>query len=429
MKTLLELYPLYLRHPVITIDSRTCPPGSIFFALKGASQDGNRFAAQALENGCAYAVVDDPKVKTDDRMILTADALQTLQQLARLHRETLGIPVIGITGTNGKTTTKELLAAVLSVRYNVSYTQGNLNNHIGVPLTLLRLTDRNEMAVVEMGANHPGEIRELAQMARPDYGLVTNVGCAHLEGFGSLEGVIRTKGELYDFLRETGGKIFIHKDHPHLQAIAGGLEAITYGAGDDAQVTGRVTDCRPFLRLEWSCKTVRYAAETQLVGDYNLWNVLAAIAAGCYFDVPPAGINAALAAYKPANHRSQWEKTSRNELIIDTYNANPDSMKAALRNFAALPDRPKAVILGDMRELGAQSLAFHEEVVELLQSFAFDRVLLCGEHFTAAGSARYPCFPEVKALSDCLSGNRLEGYHILLKGSHGVHLEKVIDRL
>jgi UDP-N-acetylmuramoyl-tripeptide--D-alanyl-D-alanine ligase len=429
MISVTDLYSLYLRHPSVTTDSRTCPPGSVFFALKGDSFDWNQFAGKALQSGCALAVIDDPKAKTGDRMLLTDNVLLTLQQLARLHRETLGIPVIGITGTNGKTTTRELMAAVLSAKYRVLSTQGNLNNHIGVPLTLLRLTREHEMAVVEMGANHPGEIRELAQIARPDYGLITNAGCAHLEGFGSLEGVVRAKGELYDFLRETDGKIFIHRENPHLQAIAHGLEQITYGTGDGAYVAGKVTDCHPFLRFQWTQQGVSHAVDTHLAGDYNLWNALAAVAAGRYFDIPPDRINAAIAACEPATLRSQWKKTARNELIIDAYNANPDSMQAALTNFAALPVRPKAVILGDMRELGVNSPAFHEAVAAQLQTFDFEQVLLCGEQFAAVASSRYPCFPDTEALAGYLTRNPWQGYYILLKGSRAIRLEQLIDRL
>jgi UDP-N-acetylmuramoyl-tripeptide--D-alanyl-D-alanine ligase len=423
-----DLYSLFLQHPSVTTDSRTCPAGALFFALKGASFDGNRFAGKALQAGCAFAVIDDPGVKTDDRMLLTDNVLLTLQRLARLHRETLGIPLIAITGTNGKTTTKELLAAVLSAKYRTLSTQGNLNNHIGVPLTLLRLTQRHEMAVVEMGANHPGEIGELAHIARPNYGLITNVGYAHLEGFGSPEGVLRAKGELYDFLRETNGKIFIHRENPQLQAIAGGLEQITYGAGE-AYVSGKVTDSHPFLRFQWTQQGVSHTVGTCLAGDYNLWNALAAVAVGRYFDIPPEAIHAAIAACEPASHRSQWKKTARNELIIDAYNANPSSMEAALGNFTALPVRPKAVILGDMRELGIDSPAFHKRVVEQLQTSGFEQVILCGEQFAAVASSRYPCFPDAEALTGYLAQHPWQGYHILIKGSRAVHLEKVIDKL
>jgi UDP-N-acetylmuramoyl-tripeptide--D-alanyl-D-alanine ligase len=423
-----ELYPLYLQHPVVTTDTRQCVPGSIFFALKGASFDGNQYAQAALQAGCAYAVIDRPDVKTDERMLLTDDVLTTLQQLARHHRETLGIPVIGVTGSNGKTTTKELLAAVLSTQYRLLYTSGNLNNHIGVPLTLLRLTCEHEMAVVEMGANHPGEIRDLAQLARPDYGIITNVGHAHLEGFGSLEGVLRGKGELYDFLRQTGGKVFIHKENTLLQSIAGGLEQITYGEDAGAFVSGQAMG-EPFLRLQWAHEGISHTLSTHLVGDYNLWNVLAAIAAGRYLGIPPEQINRAIASYEPSNNRSQWKKTASNEVIIDAYNANPSSMAAALANFASLPFRPKAVILGDMLELGADSPALHDDVVAQLQRMGFERVFLCGEQFVAAGSRFYPGFPDAEALSDYLSVHPLRGYHVLVKGSHGIHLEKIIEGL
>ncbi|MDR3268728.1 MAG: UDP-N-acetylmuramoyl-tripeptide--D-alanyl-D-alanine ligase [Tannerella sp.] len=427
--TIPELYELYLQHPAVTTDSRKCRPGAIFFALQGESFDGNSYAPAALQAGCAYAVIDRPEVKTDDRMILTDDVLTTLQELAGHHRQTLGLTVIGITGTNGKTTTKELLAATLATKYRLLSTSGNLNNHIGVPLTLLGLTHEHDMAVVEMGANHPGEIEALARIARPDYGLITNVGCAHLEGFGSPEGVLRTKGELYDYLRLTHGKVFIHKENTALQSIVRELEQITYGERDGADVSGRMIDCRPFLRLQWTHKGVDYTLSTRLVGDYNLPNVLAAITAGCYFGVPPGEINRAIAAYEPANNRSQWKTTASNELIIDAYNANPSSMKAALLNFAALPVRPKAVILGDMLELGVGAPAFHAEVVTQLRSAGFEQVFLCGKQYTAAGSRFYPCFPDVEALNDYLSGHPLRRHHVLLKGSHGIHLEKVIDRL
>ena len=428
-----ELYEIYRQYPVVCTDSRSCQPGSLFFALKGDSFDGNRFAKKALQAGCAYAVVDDPAVKIDNRYIVVEDVLQTLQQLAGYHRQTLQTPVIGITGTNGKTTTKELLAAVLSARYNLLYTLGNLNNHIGVPLTLLRLKPEHEIAVIEMGANHPGEIWALAQLARPDYGIITNVGYAHLEGFGSFEGVIRTKGELYDYLRETNGKIFIHKENTYLQSIAHGLEHISYGESQDVFVSGRVVGSHPFLCFEWEIVDRVYSVSTNLVGDYNLWNALAAIAVGLYFDVPVSDMNRALSEYVPTNNRSQWKKTAHNELIIDAYNANPSSMQAALANFASLAVSPKAVILGDMLELGAESQKLHVDIVNKLHRVDFEKVFLCGEQFTTAAviakSASYHCFPTRESLSHYLSTNPLRGYHILIKGSHGMHLENMIDLL
>ena len=423
-----ELYPIYQQNPVICTDSRNCLPGSLFFALKGESFDGNRFAEKALHAGCVYAVVDDPAMKTDHRYIVVDDVLRTLQQLACYHRQTLQTRVIGITGTNGKTTTKELLAAVLSAKYKVLFTSGNLNNHIGVPLTLLRLTPEHEIAVVEMGANHPGEIRNLAQIARPDYGIITNVGYAHLEGFGSFEGVIRSKGELYDYLRQTNGKIFIHKENAFLQSITGGLKQITYGESKDVFVSGQVTGLFPFLCFDWETAGVSHSISTNLVGDYNLWNALAAIAAGVYFDIPAPAINRSISEYVPTNNRSQWKKTAFNELIIDAYNANPSSMLAALANFASLDANPKAVILGDMLELGTESQQLHTDIVEQLNRYGFDKVFLCGDQFSATDSF-YQCFPTLEVLCRYLSANPLRGYYILIKGSHGMHLENIIDGL
>ena len=438
--TISELYSLFLKHPAVTTDSRNCPPDSLFFALKGESFDGNAYAKDALRAGCAYAVVDDAAVVTDKRMILVDNVLYVLQQLARTHRKTLGIPVIGITGTNGKTTTKELTAAVLSQKYNTLYTLGNLNNHIGVPLTLLRLTGEHEIAVIEMGANHPGEIGELSAIACPDYGLITNVGYAHLEGFGSLEGVIKTKGELYDFLRETNGTVFIHRDNDYLTGIAGALNQITYGRMDlsceykpetnkTPFVGGETTGLHPCLSFRWRHgQNTVHTVQTKLVGDYNVWNALAAIAIGVRFDVPHEKINEAIANYEPTNNRSQHKKTTYNELIIDAYNANPSSMHAALDNFAAMAGSPKAVILGDMRELGEKSAELHASIIKQMEACNFDSVLLCGEHFSKAGQ-QYTCFPTVEELNKYLEVNPLRGYHILIKGSRGIRLEKTIDWL
>lgn len=424
-----ELYGLFVRHPHITTDSRSCPAGSIFFALKGERFDGNRYAAAALEAGCAYAVVDNAEYATCTRTILVDDTLKTLQQLAHIHRKTLGTPVIAVTGTNGKTTTKELLAAVLSTRYNLLYTEGNLNNHIGVPLTLLRLTRGHEMAVVEMGASHPGDIRELVEIAAPDYGIITNVGRAHLQGFGSFEGVVRTKGELYDYLRRTGGKIFIRREDKDLMSIAHGIEQVTYGSDDREDfVSGHAAGCDPFLSFSWQQQGETHTVETHLIGAYNLSNALAAVAVGRYFDVPAEDICRAIASYLPTNNRSQLKKTSRNTLLIDAYNANPSSMKAALDNFAALSAHPKAVILGDMRELGEGSDSLHAEVVDAVRACHFDRVILCGEHFCRTGEG-FTTFPSTDSLLASLRCHPLSGYHILIKGSHGMSLEKTLELL
>lgn len=423
-----ELYELFLHHEKITTDSRHCPTNSLFFALKGERFDGNQYAAKALEAGAAYAIIDNPEYLSGDRMILVDNVLDCLQQLAHRHRKALGIPVIGITGTNGKTTTKELLASVLATKFNVLATEGNLNNQIGVPLTLLRMNPDHEIAVVEMGASHPGDINELVHIVAPNYGLITNVGCAHLEGFGSFEGVLHTKGELYDYLRHTNGKIFINQENKDLMGIAHGLEQITYGQHEGAFAVGHVVESNPFLTFDWKQQGKIHVVETHLVGAYNIDNVLAAVAVGRYFKIPAERISRAIAAYEPTNNRSQYKKTERNDLIIDAYNANPTSMKAALDNFASLPVHPKAVVLGDMLELGKTSDELHSGIVRQLQAEAFDKVYLCGQHFARTADG-FPSFTTTEELIAALRQDKLEGYHILIKGSHSMGLENVVELL
>ena len=426
--SIIDLYDLFIHNPQITTDSRNCPKGSIFFALKGDKFDGNQYAGKALASGCVYAVIDNPDYYIGERTILVDNVLKTLQQLAHHHRKVLGLPIIGITGTNGKTTTKELLAAVLSTKFNLLYTEGNFNNHIGVPLTLLPLTHDHEMAVIEMGASHPGDIKELVDIVHPNYGIITNVGRAHLEGFGSFEGVIRTKGELYDYIRRSKGKIFIKKENEYLQSIAKGIEQITYGNGDDAFASGQVVSCDPFLVFNWKQQGKLHTVETHMIGSYNLDNVLAAVAVGRFFKIPAERISRAIAAYEPTNNRSQFKKTDNNELIIDAYNANPSSMKVALDNFITMPVQPKAIILGDMRELGPTSDELHAEVVEQIKKGQFDKVFLCGEHFSKVGKEFSP-FATTEAMVEELRKQPLKGYHILIKGSHSMGLEKLADIL
>lgn len=423
-----ELYELFIRHPKVTTDSRNCPKGSIFFALKGEKFDGNQYAEQALSAGCAYSVIDNPQYQIDDRTILVEDTLKTLQQLAHRHRKMIGLPIIGITGTNGKTTTKELLAAVLSTKYNLLYTQGNLNNQIGVPLTLLQLTHEHEMAVIEMGASHPGDIKELVDIVLPNYGIITNIGQGHLEGFGSFENIIKTKGELYDYIRHAKGTIFIKQENEYLQEIAKGINQVSYGHSNESFAWGNVLSCHPYLTFEWQQQGKVHTVETHLIGSYNIDNVLAAVAVGRYFKIPAERISRAIAAYEPTNNRSQLKKTAKNELIIDAYNANPSSMKAALDNFAAMPGTPKAVILGDMKELGAKSELFHREIVELLKVHSFGKVLLCGEEFSKTG-ADFSRYKDTETLIEELKAHPLEGYHILIKGSHSMALEKTVEWL
>ena len=420
------LYKIFLEHPTITTDSRECPEGSLFFALKGASFNGNAFAGKALEQGCAYAVVDEKEVAEtgDSRYIVVDDCLSALQQLANYHRRKLGTRIVGVTGTNGKTTTKELLAAVLGEKYNVLYTEGNFNNHIGVPKTLLRLKPEHEMAVIEMGANHPGEIKTLVNIVEPDYGLITNVGKAHLAGFGSFEGVIRTKGELYDYLRDHGGKVFINSGDPILSEIAGSLVRIKYGISDvaDAEVNGEVTVCDPYLNFRWRHEDGPWHnVSTHIIGSYNIMNMLAAACVGLYFEVKPEQVDHALATYVPKNNRSELEVTAHNSLIIDAYNANPTSMNAALTNFRDMKADNKMAILGDMGELGAVSNEEHQKVVDFLKDSGLDEVWLVGKEF-----GRTVCpfrkFNDVEEVKQAIAAHRPEGRCILIKGSNSMHL-------
>lgn len=427
------LYQIFLDCQLVTTDSRNCPEGSLFIALKGESFNGNAFAGKALETGCAYAIIDEPEyaVEGDQRYILVDDCLQTLQQLANYHRRQLGTRVIGITGTNGKTTTKELISAVLSQSHNILYTLGNLNNHIGVPSTLLRLKAEHDLAVIEMGANHPEEIKFLSEIVEPDCGIITNVGKAHLEGFGSFEGVIKTKGELYDFLRKKeGSTVFIHHDNAYLMNIAGGLNLIPYGTEDDLYVNGRITGNSPYLTFEWKAGKdgETYQVQTQLIGEYNFPNALAAITIGLFFGVEAAKINEALAGYTPQNNRSQLKKTNDNTLIIDAYNANPTSMMAALQNFRNMEVPHKMLLLGDMRELGAESAAEHQKIADYIKECDFEEVWLVGEQFAAAEHS-FKTYPNVQEVIKELETNKPKGYTILIKGSNGIRLSSTVDHL
>ena len=423
-----EIYDIYLKHPIITTDSRNCPPESIFIALKGDSFNGNLYASQAIEKGSAFAFVDELKYADGKQIFFVNDCLSMLQQLAKHHRRQLTIPVIGITGTNGKTTTKELTAAVLSRKFKVLFTQGNLNNHIGVPLTLLKINASHQIAVIEMGANHRGEIKLLAEIAEPDYGVITNVGKAHLEGFGSFEGVIQTKSELYDFIRKTNGKIFIHQENNYLQKTATGIDRISYGETDGLYVTGKIIANNPYLTLSWRRAGVRMVVKTQLIGGYNLMNALAAAAIGSNFGVSMDEISNAIAKYTPQNNRSQLTKTDKNTLIVDAYNANPSSMLAAVSNFGEMEVETKVVILGDMLELGETTREEHQKVVDLIQKYAFNNVFLCGEHFKASKHA-YTSFAKTEDLLDYIRQNPIENCYVLIKGSRGIKLEKTIELL
>ena len=431
------LYHLFQQHQLVTTDSRNCPQGSIFFALKGENFNGNAFAAKALEAGCAYAVVDEKAyaVPGDKRYILADNALKALQQLATYHRRQLGTRVIGITGTNGKTTTKELVATVLSQVHNVLYTEGNLNNAIGVPLTLLRLTADHDIAVVEMGASHMGDIKELVNIAEPNFGLITNVGMAHLQGFGSLEGVIRTKGELYDYLRtKPDSTIFLNNDNEHLTQIAGNLNQIRYGKPTEhatLRVSGEVIDCAPYLHFRWRMSNAAWhEVQTQLIGSYNIDNMMAAATIGLYFGVTPNQIDKALADYVPRNNRSQLQHTPNNRLIIDAYNANPTSMMAALKNFRDMDVSPKMAILGDMKELGECSIDEHQRIVSFLNEAHFDKVWLVGNQFASVTpSDSYSTYAHVDEAIEAIRQQEIQGFYILIKGSNSMKLAQTVPYL
>ena len=422
-----ELYNRFTECNGLTTDSRHCPEDSMFLALKGETFNGNTFAAQSLTQGCRYAVVDEPQYASPEnpRIILVDNCLETLQKLANYHRRRLGTRMIGVTGTNGKTTTKELIATVLGEKFKVLYTQGNFNNHIGVPLTLLRLKPEHEMAVIEMGANHPGEIKTLVHIAEPDYGIITNVGKAHLQGFGSFEGVIRTKGELYDFLREKeNSTIFIQNENPYLNKIATGLTCVRYGQTPGLDVTGKVVSCSPFLRFSWTAEGTSHEVQTHLIGSYNLDNALASVTIGRYFGVEDAKICHALSSYVPQNNRSQLVHTASNTLIVDAYNANPTSMMAALENFRQMEAAHKVAILGDMKELGEGSHEEHQKVVDFLKECGFERVMLVGPEFGGTTSS-FEHYKDVKEVEALLAAHPLQGCCVLVKGSNSMKLSEL----
>ena len=440
-----ELYKLYQQHPCITTDSRDCPEGSIFLALKGESFDGNQFAQSALDKGCAYAIVDESEFSKGERFILVDDCLQTFKDLAREHRRQFNIPVIGITGTNGKTTTKELVAAVLQEKFNVLYTQGNFNNDVGVPKTLFRLNKEHEIAVIEMGASHPGDIKTLAETAEPTCGLITNVGKAHLQGFGSFEGVIKTKCELYDFLRSReDGLVFLNADNEHLVdqiADEDTLWISPYSTDPEKQYTcisGEVIACDPFLKFRWreplmtleeeGRSTKWHKVQTHLIGSYNIDNLLAAIAVGINFGVDRKKICAALENYVPSNNRSQMTVTERNHLIVDAYNANPTSMQAALENFTLIQADRKMAILGQMGELGSESDKEHRRVVSYLEAANYDEVWLVGDNFKDI-DCPFRKFHDVEEVKTVIKDQCPEGYYILIKGSNSNKLFQLPELL
>jgi UDP-N-acetylmuramoyl-tripeptide--D-alanyl-D-alanine ligase len=426
MKTIEKIYQYYSQKYLVSTDSRMIEEGCVFVALKGERFDGNDFAYKVAEENIASCVIADRKdLPHHERLFIVDDSLTTLQELARLHREKCNIPIIGITGTNGKTTTKELTAAVLSKKYNIIYTQGNFNNHLGLPLTVLRIKPDTEMAVVEMGANHPNEIAQLCTIANPDFGIITNIGKAHLEGFGSFEGVVKTKNELYDFIRNKNGKVFINRDNELLMELSNGIDSHTYGKDNKADIEANIVSSNPYLIINWEGNEIK----TNLVGDYNFENVMAAISVGCYFNIEKSLIIEALENYTPTNNRSQYIKSEKNEIVMDAYNANPVSMHHAIKNFRNISSENTLLILGDMRELGKDSEKEHQTIINLIKELKFENVMLVGEEFKKAAGTDFSTFTNVEELLAFINDNDISGKKILIKGSNSINLKSIVNVL
>lgn len=421
------IYHCYKKAFLVSTDSRNIKKDCVFVALKGEHFDGNDFALKVAEEGIASCVIADRKdLPHHERLFIVENSSATLQQLAEYHRNKMNIPVIGITGTNGKTTTKELVAAVLSRKFDIINTQGNFNNHLGVPLTLLQILPSTQIAVVEMGANHPFEIAQLCDIAHPTMGVITNIGKAHLEGFGSFEGVINTKKALYDYLRVNKGTLFVNMDNELLISLSNDCQRITYSCNHNSDIKAKMLSANPFLTIEWDNQIIN----TQLVGDYNFENVMAAVSIGLYFNVPANDIVNAIESYQPTNNRSQVIHSQSNRIIMDAYNANPVSMYHAIRNFKNICREDTLLILGDMRELGQESEKEHNSIVQLLKNLNFNNVCLVGSNFSkAAVDSEYNTFNDVESLSEYIDNHPVKNLDILIKGSHSIHLEKILVKL
>jgi UDP-N-acetylmuramoyl-tripeptide--D-alanyl-D-alanine ligase len=416
MKTA-NLYNIYRQHFLVDTDTRNIRKNTIFFALKGDNFNGNTFAEQALKLGASYAVVDEAAYKTNENIILVDDVLKTLQELANFHRKQLQLPIIGLTGSNGKTTTKELIQVVLSKKFNVVATKGNLNNHIGVPLTLLSMTDKTEIGIVEMGANHQKEIEFLCSICEPDFGYITNFGKAHLEGFGSIAGVIKGKSELYTYLKENNKTAFVNTEDAIQVEKTKEIIAVNFNA-DEIQFL----EVNPFVKLSYKNTPI----QSNLIGKYNYTNIAAAITIGEYFKVSETAIKEAIEGYVPTNNRSQLIKTKSNTIILDAYNANPSSMKVAIENFDALQAASKVLILGDMFELGKESLQEHQSIVDLVTALNLKETYFVGENFYQTKTSK-PQFKTYQDLEDYIKKNPLENQYILIKGSRGMRLERILE--
>ena len=433
MPDIQKLYQLYLKHAILSTDTRNISEGCIFFALKGEHFNANTFAEQALQLGAAYVVIDEEAYQLNERCILVPDVLQTLQELARHHRRQLNIPVIGLTGSNGKTTTKELLKAVLSVKFKTFATKGNLNNHIGVPLSILSVSAGTEIAVIEMGANHQHEIEFLCSIAQPTHGLITNIGIAHLDGFGGFEGVKKGKAELYAYLKQNEGTVFIYRDNPYLlemSAAASLNKVVYYGTDSNNKVSGKLIKTDPYIEFTWTHAGQTYPAKANLTGAYNFENILAAICAANFFGLNPTEVNHGLENYFPNNNRSQLTKTADNTLICDFYNANPSSMAAALTNISGLTARHKAAILGDMFELGKETPEQHELIAKMAEEAGLAVLIFIGKHFyTFKDQYQGLFFNTPTEAAEYLTQNPIKDSLILLKGSRGMALEQLMPLL
>jgi UDP-N-acetylmuramoyl-tripeptide--D-alanyl-D-alanine ligase len=423
--TIEKLYNIFLQFPSAVTDTRKIKNGDIFFALKGPSFNGNNFAETAFKNGAAYCVCDEATEYKNDNIIYVDDVLTTLQALAKHHRQQFTIPFIAITGSNGKTTTKELMHAVLSQKYTCYTTEGNLNNHIGVPLTILKIKQDAEIAIIEMGANHQKEIESYCAYTLPTHALINNCGKAHLEGFGGIEGVKKGKGELYDFIRNNGGTIFINTDFDYLKQMAAGISnQITYGTAN-ADYTGEILDDKNLLVVKVTNPSGIGEVHTQLAGNYNLPNVLSAVCVGKHFNVPDEKIKIALQTYKPTNSRSQIMKYGSNTILLDAYNANPSSMKVAIENFAAMEGQNKILILGAMMELGIESIAEHKAIVDLIATYSWDKVILTGNDYTDLPN-NFLHFNSTEQTAEWFKDAKIENAFILIKGSRSMAMEKIL---
>ena len=421
-----ELYELYQAHPDIATDSRKIKAGNLFFALKGPHFNGNLFTIQALAAGAAYAVVDEYEGPENSQIILVSDTLSCLQKLAKFHRQKFQIPVIAVTGSNGKTTTKELVHEVLSTTYKTYTTGGNLNNHIGIPLTILKIRKDAEMAVIEMGANHLNEIASYCEYTLPTHGIITNCGKAHLDGFGGEEGVRKGKGELFDHLKRSNGMAFVMKDYPFLLEMAQGIpEIMTYGT-EGADITGEVKNCAGLLEIAITKGAGIKGISTQMVGEYNLPNIMAAVAVGKYFNVEEDKIKSALENYIPSNSRSQLIQQGANKIILDAYNANPSSMKAAIENFAKMEGEDKVLMLGGMMELGNKSMIEHAAIIDLIGEYQWKAVILVGRDFNQSKHP-YLYFDTAEGAKEWLKEQQYTNTQILVKGSRTFQMERVLD--